>query len=278
MTSLLFACMAALLTQACQSPAPLAPIACGTCEDQNHVIRLQPAPQQNRGTGFTHPFFLSPEDWKVILRSVHVQKQNQGVLFFKSNEPVEPAFTDDEIEYLSAALSRVFRQAPPDARVVFALTRHPSPDLMEITSGGWFVTGSSLHLVLANHRYAVTMPTVREILWQDPMWTQAGPFYDLVPGEHETVQEQEESLRGLFTPTLPSLSIEYKQLLLAESVSSPAAQNNAPRDQLSIPSGQTLPSSMSLEERLQILKRLRDQGLITEEDYRTKKQQLLDRF
>ena len=34
----------------------------------------------------------------------------------------------------------------------------------------------------------------------------------------------------------------------------------------------------SLEERLRVLKKLREQGLITEDEYRDKKKQLLDRF
>lgn len=275
---LLSICSIGLFGQACQTPAPPAPIPCGNCEEQDRIIRLQPAPHQNGGPGYTHPFFLSPEDWKVILKSVRVQKQTQGFLFFKTTEPVEPAFTDDEIEYLSTVLSRVFQQAPPDARVVFALTRHPRTDLTEVTSGGWYVNGPSLHMVLANYRYAVTMSTVREILWQDPMWSEAGPFYDLVPGEHETVREEEGSSRGLLSPTLPTLSIEYKQLLVAESVASPTAQKNPPPGQLSPLPSQTSPSTLPLEERLQTLKRLKEQGLITDEEYRTKKQQLLDRF
>jgi membrane peptidoglycan carboxypeptidase len=38
------------------------------------------------------------------------------------------------------------------------------------------------------------------------------------------------------------------------------------------------PNELSLEERLLVLKKLRDQGLITDEEYRQKKKQLLDRF
>jgi uncharacterized membrane protein len=35
---------------------------------------------------------------------------------------------------------------------------------------------------------------------------------------------------------------------------------------------------MSIEDRLRVLKRFHAQGLITDEDYRGKKQQLLERF
>jgi putative oligomerization/nucleic acid binding protein len=276
--TLLLACMMALLAEGCQTPAPPARIACGTCEDQDHIIRLQPAPHRDGQPAFTHPFLLSPEDWKVILKSIHVQRQNQVFFIFTTKGAVEPAFTDDEIEYLSATLSRVFGQARPDERVVFALSRHQSADVTEVTSGGWFVTGPSLHFVLANYRYAVTMPTVRELYWQDPMWTEAGPFYDLVPGEHRTVVDEDGSPRRLVTSALPSLSIEYKQLLLAESESSSNSHKSQTPGQLSPAPSQTSHPSLSLEERLQMLKRLRDQGLITEEEYRTKRKQLIDQF
>src|SRR5574340_176398 len=269
---LLLAGLIGLLTQACQAPAPPAPLACGTCEDNDRIIRLQPVDHRDGDPGFTHPFLLSTEDWKVILKSVHVQRQRQGFLFFATTEPVEPAFADDEIEFLGPRLSRVFRQAPPDARVAFALSRHPSPDITEITSGSWFVKGQFLHLVLANYRYAVTMATAREIMWQDPMWTKSGPFYDLVPGDHQTVQKEEGFARGFLTAALPSLSIEFKELLAAQSGFSPGAEKNQTPGELASPQIQTLPSHSSLEERLQTLKRLRDQGLITDEEYRSKKQ------
>jgi Short C-terminal domain len=274
---LLPVCMIALLAEGCQTPAPPAPIACGACEGQDRIIRLQPASHQGGQPGFTHPFLLSPEDWKVILKSIHVQSLKQGLLIFTTKGPVEPAFTDDEIEYLSATLSRVFGQASPDERVVFALSRHPSADLTEVTSGGWFVNGPSLNLVLANYRYAVTMPTVLELIWRDPLWTKAGPFYDLVPGDQQTVAEEGSSIRQLFS-SVPVLSIAYKPLLLGEPPASPSAQNTVAGSELSPRPGNTSPPRASLEERLQILKRLRDQGLITDEEYRAKKKQLLDRF
>ncbi|WP_455388820.1 SHOCT domain-containing protein [Petrachloros mirabilis] len=275
---LLSACVVELFAQACQGPTQSSRVACGSCEDKDRIVRLQTAPHQGGQPAFTHPFLLSPEDWKSILKSIHVQSQEQGFLFLKNKGPVEPAFTDDEIEYLSATLSRVFRQAQPDERVVFAMSRHPSADLTEVTSGAWSVNGPSLHFVLANYRYAVTMPAVLELVWRDPLWTKAGPFYDLVAGDYQTVEGEEGSLAKLFSVTLPVLSIAYKPLLLSEPPASDAVRNS-PTGKESFPSpSRVSPPNMSVEERLQALKRMKDQGLITEEEYRVKKQQLLDRF
>ncbi|HEY3197644.1 MAG TPA: SHOCT domain-containing protein, partial [Nitrospirales bacterium] len=56
---------------------------------------------------------------------------------------------------------------------------------------------------------------------------------------------------------------------------SPALAPAGARKELSVPPA---PNELSLEERLLVLKKLRDQGLITDEEYRQKKKQLLDRF
>ncbi|HXX75100.1 MAG TPA: SHOCT domain-containing protein [Nitrospiraceae bacterium] len=270
--------MIGLLGQACRGPAPPAPIACGTCEDQDRIVRLQPAPPGEGQAAFAHPFLLNPDDWKVILKSIHVQRQSQGFLIFTSKDAVEPAFTDDEVEYLSTTLSRVFGHASRNERVVFAVSRHQPADITEVTSGGWFVQGPSLHLVLANYRFAVTMASIRELLWQDPMWTQAGPSYDFVPGDHQTVAPEEDSVRRLISLRLPLLSIAYKPLLLGESSVSAAVPSGSTGRELSPPPTRPSPPSKSVEERLQMLKRMREQELITEEEYRAKKRQLLEQF
>ena len=72
---------------------------------------------------FSHPFRWSAEQWKPILRSIHVQKRGQGVLFFPDpNGPALPAFTPAEVDYLSETLTRAFAQAQPSEVVVFGLT------------------------------------------------------------------------------------------------------------------------------------------------------------
>lgn len=275
--TLFLACMMALLAEGCQTPAPPARIACGGCEGQDRIIRLQPVPHQDGEPGFTHPFLLSPEDWKVILKSIHVQGQKQGFLFFTTKGPVEPAFTNDEIEYLSATLSRVFGQARPDEQVVFALSRHQSADLTEVTSGGWFVNGPSLHLVLANYRYAVTMPTVLELMWRDPLWTHAGPFYDLVPGEHQTLIQGKNDDANPFRSSRPSqVAIEYRSILLPEIPSSSGTRISPGTSSSSAMPPLPPERERSLEERLRQLKRFKEQGLVTEEEYGARKKQLLD--
>ncbi|MBM4123044.1 MAG: SHOCT domain-containing protein [Nitrospira sp.] len=73
------------------------------------------------------------------------------------------------------------------------------------------------------------------------------------------------------------MAIAYKPLLLGEPAPERGAQPGSPPAQAPAQPGPP-PSSLSVEERLQALKRLRDQGVLTEEEFRTKKKQLLDRF
>ena len=122
-----------------------------------------------------------------------------------------------------------------------------------------------MHLRLANCLVAVTMPSIRRQIWKDPLFAQAGTFYELVPGKHQTLVNQRSGGGGVFRPDPVELVIDDS---VRREKAAPAAPEEAPR----------LSSAPSLEERLAVLKRLHDQRLITEEEYRLKKQQLLDRF
>ena len=248
---------------------------CDQCEETDRFVRLQQTTEDSHSTHLgplTHPLVLSPEEWASILRGLQVQRQAEGLLFRDPPGPVLSAFAPEEIEYLSATLSKAFAQAQPHEWVVFGLSQLNAYHMPEITTGGWFADGSSLHLVLANYRKAATMPSTRQLLWERPLRPDAGPAYDLVASTHQTSVRPSRVNSGLFSSAPSELSIAYSAILLGEPVeaASPPASSVPP-------SGSASPS-MSLEERLRVLKRLNDQGLITEDDYRAKKQQLLERF
>ncbi len=71
---------------------------------------------------------------------------------------------------------------------------------------------------------------------------------------------------------VPELAIAYRSLLGGEpdprTVKPAAADQGRPNE----------PQSQSIEERLQALERLREQGVITEEEFTSKKRELLERF
>jgi hypothetical protein len=188
------------------------------------------------------------------------------------------AFTEEEISYLSVTLSRAFAQAQPDEWVVFGLSRLTPQGLTEVTTGGGYVEGPSLHVVLANYRKVVTMPGTRQLLWERPLRPDAGPLYDLVASNYQTIVRDPSSISSLLTSSPSELAIAYQALLLGEPVAGIGSQETLAMDQSPAYAPKIVPPPLSIEERLQVLKRLQAQGLITEEEYRAKKQQLLDRL
>ena len=270
-----------LVAAASLGTAPATRIACGQCEEGDRFVRLQTAPTDSRpvsSQGYRHPFALSPEDWKSILTELHVQRQAEGLLIPVPQGPVLSAFTEEEVSYLSVTLSKTFAQAQPNEWVVFGLSRLTPQGLTELTTGGGYVEGPSLHVVLANYRKVVTMPSTRQLLWERPMRPDAGPAYDLVAGNHQTIVRESGFVPSLLSPSPSELAIAYQALLLGEPAEASVTQKTSAANQLPIPPPLIVAPPLSIEDRLQVLKRLQAQGLITEEEYRAKKQQLLDRF
>jgi hypothetical protein len=273
-----------LVAAASLGTAPATRVACGLCEQEDRFVRLQTATTDTRPAGthrFTHPFTLSPEDWTSILTELHVQRQSEGLLIPEPPWPVVPAFTAEEISYLSVTLSKAFAQARGDEWVVFGLSRPSSqgvPELSELTTGGGYVDGSSLHIVLANYWKAVSMSVDRKLLWERPLRPDAGPRYELVAGNHQTVVRDSDSVLGLLSSPPSDLAIAYQALLLGEPAAASVTQKTSAANESPIHPPTIVAPPMSLEDRLQVLKRLQAQGLITEEEYKAKKQQLLDRF
>ena len=264
----------AVLAVACSlGSLPASRVACGMCEEADRFVRLQVSTRNRHAEStqpFSHPIRWSAEQWKPILRSIHVKKHGQGVPFFSApNGPPLPAFTPAEVDYLSETLARAFAQAQPSEMVVFGLTSPKTQEVTEITTGAWFVKNEQLHLILGNYREAVTMSSIRELLWQDPLHMIAGALYEFVPGPHQSLTREDKGIGTFLTPEAPQLALTYQQLSLGAPPVDGGQDKGAP------PS--TYPDS-SLEEKLQRLKQIRDDGLITDDEFAAKKKALLDGF
>lgn len=127
--------------------------------------------------------------------------------------------------------------------------------------------GTLLHVVLANNRKAVPMASTRQLLWKRPLRSDAGPSYNLVAGKHQAIVRDPSSVSSLLASAPSELTIAYQALLLGEPVGTPGSQETSEGNQSSSPSPKILPPLSSIGERLQVLKRLQAQGLITEEEF-----------
>ncbi len=270
---LLSAVAFSVLSTACTT---VTPASVSVQEDSNHFVRIEGRygdERRKRYTRFEHPFILTVPEWERLLAGIQVQSRKDTLIFSPAKNPPESAFSSEQVAYLSQGLQQAFSRAHPDEFVVFGFSQSRSPSLTEITTGGWFVEGQRLHLVLANYRHSVSMTHVRDQLWRDPLYSNSAPSYGIVPGPNQSLGRQK-GLVGFLSTEAPELVIDYKAQLettpVQPSVLSPGKPLDVPAPAGSIES--------SLEERLRVLKKLHDQGLITEDEYRDKKKQLLNRF
>lgn len=224
------------------------------------------------GTPFDHPTAFHRAEMEKILKGIRVQLR-KGLLTLGAAEPgPKEAFTESERRWLAPSLTEAFAKARRDEWVVVFLS-HPrggesdhrgGSGVTEVTSGGFFVEGQQLHFVLANYRYAVSMPSILDQIRDDPLRPAGEAFYELVPGAHQTVRRWDSikttwDLSKPLRASLSEMAIDYQSALAL------------PDEPVRAPEGR-----LSIEERLRTLQRLREQGLITDEEYRRKRQRLLD--
>lgn len=265
--------MAVLIVGCSFGAVPASRVVCGMCEEPDRFVRLQASTKDRYAESaqpFSHPFHWSAEQWKPILRSIQVQKRGQGILFSPAPDgPTQPAFLPSEVDYLSETLPRAFVQAQPSEVVVFGLTSPKTTEMTEITTGAWYVKDAQLHLILGNYHEAVTMSSIRKLLWQDPLHMIAGALYEFVPGPYQSLHREDNGLGTFLIPEAPELVLAYQQLSLgAPPVEGGQEKGSSPT---------TYPDS-SLEGKLQRLKQIHDGGLITDDEFATKKKALLDGF
>lgn len=104
--------------------------------------------------GHNHPADLSTERIAAVLRGIIVEEPMTRLpLYDDFSQPRRhAAFTEKEISFFSPLLSLAVKKAAPEELVTFYTSRSLSGTSREITSGGLFVRGDELHVILANHR------------------------------------------------------------------------------------------------------------------------------
>jgi len=220
------------LLQGCAaSPGPPR-IACGLCEEPDRFVRLQAFPShtfEDTQRRFAHPFNLQPDEWKIILSNVHVQPIISPNYLSSQLGPVIPVFTTEDVGYLSQTLHLAFPKAQPEDVIVFALSYTGPPQSSEFTTGGWYVEGTKLHLILANYRATVSMSNIREVLDREPLFEIVGSKrFDFVTNEMaQKVSNKSSFLASVLTSETPHLAIEYNMMLgVFECVTGKGLQTN----------------------------------------------------
>ncbi len=218
---------------------------------------------------FSHPVALSETDWARILKNTYVKPQRR---LFKETEEIGPTplFSESDLQYLVEYVTVGFAKAHPGEWVVFYIS-DPHTPVPEITSGGLFVEDGKLHFVLANYHQLVTMPFIQQEIWHNPLKPAAEPFYDIVQQPHQTLRiERRWDLTQSLLMTVPELEIDYAALLMLPP------DNQERRTPAQYKGTLSQGEETQLVDKLRTLRQLHEEGLITEREYRQKRQKLME--
>ena len=137
---------------ACQTqPVPTAVIH----DDPSRFVRLE----VDRVVGVTHshPVDITADDMIAVLSGVMIEEP-PGImpavsLFTKDKEPRNhSAFNETEIRFFAPLLAKGLATAKAEEVVTFGQTSEKTTITNKVTSGGMFVDGDELHLMLSNYR------------------------------------------------------------------------------------------------------------------------------
>lgn len=119
-------------------------------------VRLEFDRTAKKGEEHSHPISLTPQQIAAVLGGVRVHEPIalvRGDILGQDPVPrIHPAFTDKDITLFAPLLALALSRATPEEVVTFYQTQRISAITREVTSGGLFVQGDELHLILANYR------------------------------------------------------------------------------------------------------------------------------
>ena len=131
---------------------------------------------------YSHPAVMEPEKLRVILSGLMIQEHRiVPQQWIQGEAPVVAAFTDEEIAWLSVQMAKALAQARYNERVTFYLSQPQTSRRRIITSGGIYLRGTELHVILGNWRIVYGIPTYGMIYdLRYPMRPTAAKGFDLL--------------------------------------------------------------------------------------------------
>ncbi len=175
-------------------------------------------------THHAHPFLIEPEKLRGILSGLMVQEHWIALKrWLRGESPLVPAFTDEELTLLSVRLAEALAEAKYNERVTFYLSEPQTFARRIITTGGLYIHGTELHILLGNWRIIYGIPAYGMIYDRRyPMRPTAAKGFDLRFQPMEAVVPIENSLFDVIMANAKDeLVIDLSRLELEEpSISS----------------------------------------------------------
>ena len=247
-------------------------------DDSYNVVRLEAQLDDSKmpiHQGFEHPAEIAEIDMARILESIRIVQPPSTLsrLILKSKDEVEPAFTPEEAASFAVPLSAALRTATPSERVIFFYHHQRSIYKGTTSSGIAFVKDKRLFIILG--RYIMgNQPGYPDIpVDGNPLPRSNNQDFYIAPGPFQTLVDGTKAPGGGEMVTARRwLSIDYASLLNPPAQTAPPSVK--PADVDSAPG----PPPLTFEEKLKTLKKLQEDGLITEEEYQMKRKELLQSF
>jgi hypothetical protein len=126
-----------------------------TLYDTPHAfVRLEVDRTVEKGFEHSHPATVTAEQIAAVLSGIMIEEPLTRLpLYDDTSQPRRHrAFSDDTVTFFAPLLATGLGKATPEEVVTFYRSRPLSGTSREVTSGGLFVRGEALHLVLGNHR------------------------------------------------------------------------------------------------------------------------------
>ena len=185
-------------------------------EDRGYLVEWPPSHN-------SHPAALGPEVLRPLLQGLVIQEHRIWLQrWIAGDAPFQAAFQDQEIALLSAQLAEALAQAKPNERVTFYLSEPQASTKRVVTSGGLYMKGTELHLILGNWQIVYGIPTYGMIYDRRyPMRPTAAKGFDLFFQPHEAMRRTQSSwIDGVLANGADEVVIDLSKLPPPPAVSS----------------------------------------------------------
>ena len=239
-------------------------------EDMTRLVRVDVTYRTGKEE-HSHPATVSSQEIARALQFLTYETSSLLPVSFLQTEAGTSAFSQDERDFLASNAASALSRATPLEEVVFFWVHTRTNEIREVTSGSVYVQGEDLNLILANFKFTTTSPGAIDRARTNPLEVLGQPLYHVEAGETGKLYQ------ASFYETWFSQPQQHFVLPLNTNIPTRTVPDDQSVSRPSKPSTSS-ESSSSLREKLKELQSLRDEGLISEEEYRNKRHELLDRY
>jgi len=213
---------------------------------------------------FSHPANIPPDTLSQVLKHIQVLPSSLLSQLTGGSSTQQPAFTEEQEGFFSDQISHALAKASPLETATFFWSVPRGNGIWEITSGGVCIRQNDLHMHLANYRQTIASQELPPHLKLHPLIPLEDPLHTLK--STPPVQEISQKLTAIF---LGGQSPHFIFPLQASATLSP--HTSEPSERLPNQAQET----GVMKHRLRLLEDLRKDGLLTEDEYQSKRKEIL---